>query len=156
VNLVLSSARAATYCDLVPRSPLFLRTKTEHQRTTFAGVGRILIGVALLFPTSLSLRLFGIPEEYDNAALRAMGRLFGIRDIALGLWALAVRDQPSDVRKVCYRVNAAVDAADICALTLGAATSKELRRAAAMSSAFGGSGLIVWIDLIRDLTSLAG
>jgi hypothetical protein len=85
----------ATYCDLVPRSPLFFSTKTERQRTAFAGVGRIIIGVALLFPTILSLRLFGIPEKYDSAALRAMGRLFGIRDIALGVWALAVRDQSS-------------------------------------------------------------
>jgi hypothetical protein len=114
-------------------------------------VGRIVIGSSILLATRHTHRLFGIGSEHDTAALRVMSRLFGIRDVVLGVWALSARDRAPASRRVCYRVNAAVDAADLVALLIGAASGEGLVRAAVMAGAFGGVGLVSWLELVGDV-----
>src|SRR4030081_2367697 len=72
---------------------------------------RIAVGVGSLLAPDLSGRIMGFPRDQVNASSRAMGRLFGIREIALGALTLdAVQRNPADRR--IYIANAAVDATD--------------------------------------------
>jgi hypothetical protein len=108
------------------------------------------VGGSLLFTTGLASRVFGAPAEQDNATTRLLARLFGIRNIVLGFWALAARDQSAAERKLCYQVNAAVDAADLAVLAIAFVRAPELRRAVLMSTALGGSAILAWLELARE------
>src|ERR1700709_115441 len=71
--------------------------------------GRIAIGVGAMFVTGPALRALGFAEI--DAAGTALGRIAGGRDIALGLLALAARDDRKALRAAAL-AGAAVDAAD--------------------------------------------
>ena len=49
------------------------------------GVGRILLGIAPFVAARPSARLLGFPVDHDNPTTRLMARLFGVRDIGLGV-----------------------------------------------------------------------
>jgi len=123
---------------------------TERERAIRIGIGRLAVGSTLM-ASGFAHRLFGVPQEHDNGALRLVARLTGIRNIALGAWALQVRDHSAAERRLCYQLNAAVDAADVAVLLWAGFTHKELRRAALMGSALGVSILLGWMDLLEDL-----
>jgi hypothetical protein len=133
----------------MPRSPLFIGAEAERDRATRLGVGRMTVGSTLI-ATGVARRLFGVPAEYDNGAARLVARLAGVRNIALGAWSLQVRDHSKAERRLCYQLNAAVDAADVAVLLWAGITHKELRRAALMGSALGVSMLLGWMDLLED------
>ncbi len=137
------------------RSPFLLGATSEHERATQIGVARICIGSLLLVTTGLARRLFGVPADQDNGALRLVSRLLGIRNIVLGAWALAARDQGVGQRRVCYQLNAVTDATDVGILVLGGVRGKGLWRTAAMGTALGGSALLAWLDLIKDVDEAA-
>jgi hypothetical protein len=122
---------------------------TERERATRLGIGRMTVGSTLI-ATGIARRLFGVPAEYDNGAARLAARLAGVRNLALGAWSLQVRDHGKAERRLCYQLNAAVDAADIAVLLWAGFTHKELRRAALMGSALGASMLLGWMDLLED------
>lgn len=71
--------------------------------------GRIAIGAAALFAPGRTARLMGFPADQDNATARLMGRLFGVRDVALGVLVWRFRDEPA-LAPWAYRFNAAIDA----------------------------------------------
>jgi hypothetical protein len=129
---------------------------TERDRATRIGVARICVGSLLLITTGFARRLFGVPADQDNQALRMMARLTGIRNIFLGAWALAAQDHGDDQRRLCYQLNAATDATDLGILVIGGLKEKGLRRTAAMSCALGGSALLAWLDLLQDVGSRGG
>jgi hypothetical protein len=133
------------------RSPFLIGVGSEREGATRIGVARICVGSTLLLTTGLARRLFGVPADQDNGALRLLARLFGIRNIVLGAWALAARDQGADERRLCYQLNAVTDATDLGILVLGGVTGKGLWRAAAMSTVLGASALQAWLDLIREV-----
>jgi hypothetical protein len=114
------------------------------------GVVRISVGSTLV-AAGFARRVFGVPEDYDNGATRLASRLAGIRNAVLGAWTLATRDQDKAQRRVCYQLNAAVDAADVAVLLWAGLTHAELRRAALMGCALGGSALLGWLELLQDL-----
>lgn len=58
-------------------------------------------------------RLFLFPQADDNSTARTMGRLFGVRDAALGALALTTTDPK--VSAHLHRVTACVDAGDAVA-----------------------------------------
>jgi hypothetical protein len=134
-------------------SPFLLGAGSERERATRIGVARMCVGGPLLLTTGLARRLFGVPEEQDTPALRMLGRLFGIRNVVLGLWTLAARDHGAEQRRLCYRLNAAVDAADLVVLAVGGTTGRGLVRAALMGGSLGGSALLAWLELLRDVDS---
>jgi hypothetical protein len=109
------------------------------------------VGGTLLLLTGLARRLFGVPADQDNGALRLTARLFGIRNIVLGTWALAGQDQDRDTRRLCYQLNAATDAVDLGVLALGALKGDRLWRPAMRGTALGGSALLAWLDLLDDV-----
>lgn len=83
--------------------------------------------------------------------MRPLARLFGIRNIALGAWCLLALDQAPEDRRLCYRVNAAVDGTDVIALGWTGLTGDGMRQAAAMGSGLGLSVLVGWIELIAEV-----
>lgn len=134
------------------RSPLLVKTGSERERATRLGWARIVIGSSLVLTTGFALRVFGVPVAQDNAAARALCRLFGIRNVVLGVWVLKARDYESAQRRFCYQVNTAVDAADIAALVVGGVTDGSLIRPAVMGTALGGSALVAWLDLTAEVS----
>jgi hypothetical protein len=137
----------------VVRSPFLVGAGSERERATRIGVARMCVGGSMLVTTGLARRVFGVPEAQDNATLRMLARLFGIRNVVLGVWTLAARDQGAEQRRVCYRLNAVVDATDLGILALGAVTGDGLVRAAVMGGSLGGSALLAWRELLRDAAS---
>jgi len=133
------------------RSPLLIGTGGERERATRIGVARICVGGSLLLATGLSRRVFGVPAAQDNGALRLISRLFGIRNVVLGAWALAARDQGEDERRLCYRLNAVIDGVDVGVLAVAGVTGDGLWRAAIMGFGLGGSALLAWLDLLDDI-----
>ncbi len=81
------------------------------------GSARLGLGVGALFATrpTLKLLLFG---ETDGPG-RALAKLAGGRDLALGLMTLAARDDAAMLRTLVL-TTAVLDAADACALGLAA------------------------------------
>ncbi len=134
----------------VVASPILVNAGSERERATRMGVARISVGTTL-FTAGIARRLFGVPEAQDNPAVRLTARLAGIRNVVLGAWTLASRDGSADERRRCYQLNAAVDAADVVVLAAVAVAHPELRRAALMGLALGGSALLGWVALLDDV-----
>ena len=133
------------------RSPIFIGSTSEKDRATRIGIARISVGSVVLLTTRQAQQLFGLPDEQDSAATRLLARLFGIRNITLGAWALAVRDRSKAERKLCYQFNAAVDAADLVVLAVAGIMRQGLTRPVIMSSVLGSSALLAWLDLLDDV-----
>lgn len=89
------------------------------------GGSRILIGVGALLATEPALRLLGFGEP--EATGRALARLAGGRDIALGALTLAARDDARKLRTLLV-ASSACDVADAVGLGLSA-RHPETRRA---------------------------
>jgi hypothetical protein len=138
------------------RSPLLLGTGSERERATRIGIARICVGGSMLLTTGLARRFFGIPAAQDSGGgLRLAARLFGIRNVVLGGWALLARDQGIDERRLCYRLQAAVDGADLAALAWAGVSGDGLVRPAIMGGFLGGSALLAWLDLLGDVDGAA-
>jgi len=139
----------------VARSPFLLGAGSEREAVNRIGVARICVGSMLLITTGLARRLFGVPAEQDNGALRLVARFFGVRNVVLGAWALMARDRRPDERRLCYQLNAAVDATDLGILVVGGLEGEGLWQAATMGAALGSSALLAWMDLIKEVDTAA-
>jgi hypothetical protein len=113
---------------------------------TLAG-GRVALGVGALFATRPTLKalLFG---ETD-AVGRALAKLAGGRDLALGLLTLAVRDDREALRTLILAA-AVLDAADAFSLGLSARDGKT-RLAGLGGVASGGSAALAGAWAARHL-----
>jgi hypothetical protein len=109
---------------------------------------RITIGTSALFLTGLARVVFGVRADHDNARARALGRLFGIRNIVLGAWTLGVRDADVEARRLCYRLNAVVDAVDMGALLWPLVRGDGTARLSLTSASIGAAATLGWIDLL--------
>jgi hypothetical protein len=111
------------------------------------GVARVGLGVGALFVTGPTLKalLFG---ETDPVG-RALAKLAGGRDLALGLLTLAAREDPQALRAVTITA-AALDAADAFSLGL-AARDSDTRLAGLGGVASGGGAAIAGIWAWRRL-----
>lgn len=106
-----------------------------RQAALALGIGRVTLGVGALFATRFTLKalLFG---ETD-AAGRALTKLAGGRDLALGLLTLAARDDRETLRTLTLAA-AALDAAD--ALSLGLSARHPNTRLAGLGGVASGGG----------------
>jgi hypothetical protein len=118
-----------------------LRRRREPlpRQTVLALAGaRIVIGLGALLVTRPALRALGFGET--DAAGTALGRIAGGRDVALGVLALAARDDRKALR-IAALAGAAVDAAD--AVTFGlAAKDPVARRAGVLGTLSGGAAAL--------------
>jgi hypothetical protein len=96
--------------------------------------GRIAIGVGAVFVTRPALKALGFAEV--DAAGTALGRIAGVRDVALGLLVLAARDDRKALR-IAALAGAAVDASD--AVTFGVAAKNPVARRAGLLGIVSGS-----------------
>ena len=131
------------------RSPLLIRTSGERQMATRLVLTRVSVGLGALVATGLAEVVFGVPEEHDNPTARVLGRLFGIRNVVLGAWALAVRDADVEARRLCYALNAVVDGVDVGILLWALVRRQGIARLSLTSAALGSSALLAWVDLLE-------
>ncbi len=112
------------------------------------GLGRISLGLAPFLAAARTARLLGFPDKHDNPTARLMGRLFGVRDIGLGVLAFYAVKHP-ETASFMFLFNAAMDLGDLFAVTIPLVKRQGIDRGAAMSglAAFtGGFGwLILWL-----------
>jgi hypothetical protein len=105
------------------------------RQTVLALAGaRVGIGLGALLATRPALKALGFGET--DAAGTALGRIAGGRDIALGVLALAARDDRKALR-IAALAGAAVDAAD--AVTFGLAAKDPVARRAGVLGVLSGS-----------------
>jgi hypothetical protein len=95
---------------------------------------RVGLGVAAIAAPGPLLAVFGAPEGSDGPVMRYFARIFGIRNIALGLQVWDARDDVERLRQLAL-LNAAVELSDAVAGAVTAARSPEMRRAGAAAVA---------------------
>jgi hypothetical protein len=83
-----------------------------QQARTVLGSLRLTLGVSALLAPRVVARLFGMPPE-DNPQAPLLGRLFGIRNVAIGTELLQGN------RGVWPQVNVAIDLVDAAAIVAG-------------------------------------
>lgn len=113
------------------------------------GVGRILIGLAPIATPQLSSRLLRFPTEHDNPTARLMGRLFGVRDIGLGVLVMYAVHDLALLRWV-FLFQAATDAGDALVIA-PLLRDPKMKKAAAASLMFACGGGSLWL-IVRALT----
>jgi hypothetical protein len=118
-------------------------------RTAVLGIaaGRVGIGVGALFATRPALKVLGF--EASDTSARALARIAGGRDIALGLLTFAARDDRTLLREATA-VAAAVDLGDAIAFGI-AGRDPAAGRAAVQGVLSGGAAAIVGAWALRRL-----
>lgn len=115
-----------------------------RQTALMLAAGRVGIGASALLATRPALRALGFGDA--GARARALAKLAGGRDLALGLLTIASRDDRGTLATVVL-TGAALDAADAVALAIAAAEPKT--RAAGLGGTTSGAaaalaGLWAW------------
>ena len=107
-------------------------------------IGRILLGVAPFVAARPASRLMGFPADQDVPAARLMARLFGIRDVGLGvLVAWSIRHP--DALTFVLLFNAAMDLGDIVSAVIPVAKRQGIDRGAITTGAFAFGGMSSWL-----------
>ncbi len=109
-------------------------------------LGRIALGLAPLIAAAPAARLVGFPESHDNPTARLMGRLFGVRDIGLGVLALWGLQNPTALPFVLL-FNAFMDAGDLSAIAVPLVRRQGIDRAAALSALLATVGGLGWFTM---------
>ncbi|MFN2581857.1 MAG: hypothetical protein ABR498_03845 [Candidatus Dormibacteria bacterium] len=133
------------------QSPLFIGSKDERDRATRIGIARIAVGASTFQPVALSRHLVGLPTEDATGPFVFFARAFGIRNAVLGAWVLAARDQPKKHRRLCYRVNAAVDAGDVAVALFAAVTRRMPKRFMLLTAVLGGNACASFLELASEV-----
>jgi hypothetical protein len=118
-------------------------------RTAVLGIaaGRIAIGVGALFGTRPALKVLGF--EASDTSARALARIAGGRDIAIGLLTVAARDDREALRDVAAAA-AACDLGDAICFGI-AGRDPAAGRAAVQGVLSGGAGAAVGAWAVRRL-----
>ncbi len=106
------------------------------------------IGAASFLATGPALRAAGLGEA--NATARAVGKVAGGRDLALGLLTLAARDDREVLRTVALAA-ALCDAADAAAFSF-AAVEPETRSGGVIGILAGGAAAVLGLWAYRRLS----
>lgn len=119
--------------------------------TTVSGA-RVGIGIAMILAPGLTTRLMGLPKKHDNASVRTVARLFGVREAAVGAHAIwATWESPR--QPGVYLLNACVDGGDAAVMALALASGKKGERRAAigaMITAIPVAALWLWLRRVSS------
>ncbi|MGI8557089.1 MAG: hypothetical protein ACR2ND_02070 [Solirubrobacteraceae bacterium] len=110
------------------------------QVNALAGM-RVAIGAGAWLAPNLTGRLFGLDPK-ANPQMTFMGRLFGVRDLALGIGALASQDES---RRLWLQLGAGCDALDAIAASRGARDGSLPKFAAVLSGTAAVSALALGV-----------
>ena len=120
---------------------------TFHAVAFAMALGRIALGLAPFVAASPASRLIGFPAAHDTPTARLMGRLFGVRDIGLGVLVFYALVHPL-VLPFVFLFNATMDGGDLFSVTIPLVKREGIDRAALVSGLFatmGGTGwMIMW------------
>ncbi len=111
---------------------------------TFMGLGRIALGLAPFLAAGSSARLLGFPATHDNPTSRLMGRLFGVRDVGLGVLAFYAIKHPETAAFI-FLFNAFMDFGDLIAIAIPLVKRQGIDRAAVMSAMFALIAVPAWL-----------
>jgi hypothetical protein len=108
------------------------------------GLGRIALGLAPFVAARPASRLLGFPDSHDNATARLMGRLFGVRDIGLGVLAFYALGHP-ETAPFIFLFNAFMDLGDLIAIAIPLIKRQGIDRAAIRSGMFAMFAVPAWL-----------
>lgn len=108
------------------------------------GLMRVAIGLAPFVAAGAVSRLLGFPPEHDNPTARLMGRMFGVRDVGLGVLAFYAVLHPA-VAAFVFLFNAAMDAGDLVSIGVPVAKRQGIDRAAGRSATLAITGGLAWV-----------
>lgn len=115
-----------------------------HHIVVGASVFRMLVGLAPIVAPDQAAALFKFPAEHLNATARFFGRLFGIRDIAVGVLTLWAVDKAEIVGFILI-FNACVDGGDLAACGLAFMGREKINRAASGSAVVAAIFTLLWV-----------
>jgi hypothetical protein len=108
------------------------------------GLGRIAIGLAPFLAAAPASRMLGFPAGHDNPTARLMGRLFGVRDIGLGVLAFYAIRHP-ETAPFLFLFNAFMDLGDLFAVSIPLLKRQGIDRGAVASGVFALGGGLSWL-----------
>jgi hypothetical protein len=108
------------------------------------GMGRIAIGLAPFLAAAPASRMLGFPAGHDNPTARLMGRLFGVRDIGLGVLAFYAIRHP-ETAPFLFLFNAFMDLGDLFAVSIPLLKRQGIDRGAVASGVFALGGGLSWL-----------
>jgi hypothetical protein len=109
-------------------------------------IGRMIIGLAPFVAFSAGARLLGFPTQHDSPTTRLTSRLFGVRDVGLGVLVFYGLRVPTILPFVIV-FNAVTDLADLVAITIPLVRREGIDRAAGRSAAFAITGGLGWVGM---------
>ena len=107
------------------------------------GLGRIALGLAPIVAAGPASRLLGYPAAHDNPTARVMARMFGVRDIGLGVLAFYAIAHP-ETAPFLFLFNAFMDAGDLLMFANALIRRRGIDKAAITSAAFALVGGVSW------------
>ena len=114
------------------------------------GLARIALGLAPFVAAGPVSRLLGFPPEHDSPTTRLMARLFGVRDIGLGILAFYALRHP-ETASFLFLFNAAMDAGDLGSILIPLVKRQGIDRGALSSAVFALAGGVSWV-IVWSLT----
>jgi hypothetical protein len=114
------------------------------------GVGRILLGLAPFIAADASSSLMGFPKEHDNPTSVLMARLFGVRDVGLGVLVFWGLKHPEALPFILI-FNSLTDFGDLFAIAIPLAKRQGIDRAAWTSAGFALPVGLGWLAVFSQL-----
>src|SRR5580658_1819400 len=114
------------------------------------GVGRVLLGLAPFVASNTASALMGFPREHDNPTMRLMARLFGVRDVGLGVIVFYGLTHPESLGFLLL-LNALTDFGDLVAIAIPLARRQRIDRAAWTSVGFALPAGLGWLAVLSQL-----
>jgi hypothetical protein len=108
--------------------------------------GRTLIGLAPFISAGRTAALLGFPKDHDNASARVMARLFGVRDVGLGVLAAWAAGDVSRLHFV-MPFQAAMDLGDLVSAAIPVIKKQGINRGAVMTGLFAICGATAWLSV---------
>jgi hypothetical protein len=118
-----------------------------HYVIAAMGVGRVILGLAPFVAARQSSKLLGFPESHDNPTARLMARLFGVRDVGLGVLVFWALGHP-DALPFILLFNALTDFGDLGAISIPLLRRQGIDRAAWSSLAFALPAGLAWLTVL--------
>jgi hypothetical protein len=112
------------------------------------GVMRIVLGLAPFVAARPVSRMLAVPESHDNPTARLMGRLFGVRDIGLGVLVFFAIKHP-EILPFVMIFNALTDFGDLFAILIPIVRRQGIDRAATRFAAFALPAGVAWLVMLR-------
>ena len=108
------------------------------------GLGRVALGLAPFVAAGATSRLLGFPPAHDTPTARLMARLFGVRDIGLGVLAFYACAHPETAAFI-FVFNAFMDAGDLFSASIPIVKRQGITRGALSSAACAAIGGTCWV-----------